>query len=220
MEMGRIPEAIAGYDYVLRIHPLDAGSFINRRELLKSCTFKGQCNLYSFEEGQMIPQIGYIYTFTIAMDEVNEQNLEEYDPDLVEKYDGLDSDDDDEVEVIKKEDPRYRTRTLVYFTPEGLIAHGQLEHSPEFPAYAENYVIDGYEVLCPENIWCGGFAGVASVLLCQSIDFVLLMTRIRLKCLMCLKEGWQFAEQGYEDGWDEWDREDCQRVWGWVEGRV
>ena len=75
MEMGRIPEAIAGYDYVLRIHPLDAGSFINRRESLKSCTYKGQCTFYSFEEGQMIPQIGYIYTYegtcfiTLAMDD-------------------------------------------------------------------------------------------------------------------------------------------------------
>ena len=95
--------AIAGYDYVLRIHPLDTGSFINRRELLKSCTFKGQCTFYSFEEGQMIPQIGDIYTYegtcfiTPAMDDVNEQDLEEYDPDLVEKYDGPESEDDGEV---------------------------------------------------------------------------------------------------------------------------
>jgi hypothetical protein len=86
----------------------------------------------------MIPQIGYMYTYdgtcfiTLAMDDVNEQDLEEYDPDLVEKYDRPDSDDDGEVEVIKKDDPRYRTRTLVYFTPDRVMAHGQLSHSPEF----------------------------------------------------------------------------------------
>lgn len=51
----------------------------------------------------MIPQIGDIYTYegtcfiTLAMDDVNEQDLEEYDPDLVEKYDGPESEDDGEV---------------------------------------------------------------------------------------------------------------------------
>jgi hypothetical protein len=51
----------------------------------------------------MIPQIGDIYTYegtcfiTPAMDDVNEQDLEEYDPDLVEKYDGPESEDDGEV---------------------------------------------------------------------------------------------------------------------------
>ena len=46
MEMGRIPEAIAGYDYVLRIHPLDAGAFLNRRELLNSCTYVAMYPLF------------------------------------------------------------------------------------------------------------------------------------------------------------------------------
>ena len=153
--------------------------------------------------GQMIPQIGYIYTFegtcfiTIAMDEVNEQNLEEYDPDLVEKYDGLDSDDDDEVEVIKKEDPRYRTRTLVYFTPEGVMAHGQLEHSPEFPTYAENFVVDGYEILCPVNIWCEVICRSGRrYLLCQSNDFVYADDPDTLDVLDVFQEGWKFTEQG------------------------
>ncbi len=40
------------------------------------------------------------------MDDVNEQDLEEYDPDLAEKYDGPDSYDDGEFEVIQKSDPR------------------------------------------------------------------------------------------------------------------
>ena len=61
MEMGRIPEAIAGYDYVLRIHPLNAGLFINRRELLKSCTFKGQCTLYSYRGTDDSTDRGYLH---------------------------------------------------------------------------------------------------------------------------------------------------------------
>ena len=62
----------------------------------------------------MIPQIGYIYTYegtcfiTLAMDDVNEQDLEEYNPDLVESYDR--PEDDGEFEVIKKGDPRYENR--------------------------------------------------------------------------------------------------------------
>lgn len=128
MEVRRIPEAIAGFDHVLRVHPHDARSFINRRDLLKTCTFKGQCTLYSCEEGKMIPQIGYIYAYeetcfvTLAIDEVNKQDLDEYDPDLVEYYD---RNDDREYGVTKKSDPRYRTRGLVHFTPEGVMAHGQ-----------------------------------------------------------------------------------------------
>lgn len=227
MEMGRIPEAIAGYDYVLRIHPLDAGSFINRRESLKSCTYKGQCTFYSFEEGQMIPQIGYIYTYegtcfiTLAMDDVNEQDLEEYDSDEVGKYDGPDSGDDGEFEVIKKDDPRYVTMELVYFTPDGMMAHGQLEHSPEFPAYAENYLVDGYEILCPENIWCEVICRSGRrYLLCQSIDFVYAHDPYTLEVLDVFKEGWQWSDPEYEDGWDEGDREDCQRVWRWVEESI
>ncbi|KAF5092044.1 Tetratricopeptide repeat protein [anaerobic digester metagenome] len=221
MEMGRIPEAIAGYDYVLRIHPLDAGAFINRRELLKSCTFKGQCTLYSFEEGQMIPQIGYIYTYdgtcfiTLAMDDVNEQDLEEYDPDLVESYDR--PDDDGEYEVIKKGDPRYEARTLVYFTPDGVMGHGQLEHSPEFPAWGESR---GEDYFCEENIWCEVICRSRNrYLLCQNIDFIYAHDPVTLVVLDVFKWGVNWSDPEYEDGWDERDREDCQRAWKWVEGR-
>ena len=46
MEMERIPEAIAGFDYVLRIHPLDAWVLINRRELLQSCASEAMLSLF------------------------------------------------------------------------------------------------------------------------------------------------------------------------------
>jgi len=52
MEQGRIPEAVATGDHVLKLWPLDAGVFMSRRELLKDCIYKGECSAYSFEEGQ------------------------------------------------------------------------------------------------------------------------------------------------------------------------
>ncbi|HOW05831.1 tetratricopeptide repeat protein [Methanospirillum hungatei] len=225
MELGRVPEAIAGFDHVLKLHPLDAGAYINRRELLKSCTFKGQCVVYTCEEGQMNRVTAYVYSheglcfMTFVVDEVDDEDLVEYDPDEVEMYDG--PDDDGEVEGIEKDDPRYETRSLVYFTPDGVMAHGQLEHSPEFPAYAENYEVGGYEVLCPDNIWCEVLCRSGHrYLLCQSIDFVYAHDPDTLEVLDVFRFGVKWDDPAYEDGWDDGDREDCQRAWRWLEGRL
>ena len=105
MEINRIPESIATYDHVLELRPLDAGAFLNRRELLKACSYKGQCTLYSYRWADGLG-IGYIYTWkgtcfiTLAVDDVDENDLEDYDPDEVGKYDRPERDDDGEFEVI------------------------------------------------------------------------------------------------------------------------
>lgn len=149
------------------------------------------------------------------MDDVNEQDLEEYNPDLVENYDR--PDDDGEFEVIKKSYPRYETRTLVYFTRDGVMAHGQLEHSVEFPAWGET---EGVDYFCEENIWCEVICrSGCRYLLCQSIDFIYAHDPDTLEVLDVFKWGVNWDDPAYEDGWDEGDREDCQRAWKWLEGK-
>jgi tetratricopeptide (TPR) repeat protein len=128
MELGRIPEAVAGYDHVLRLHSLDAGAYINRRELLKSCSFKGQCVVYTCEDGQINREMACVYSYegtcfmTFVMDEVDEKDLVEYDPDEIESYDQ--PADDKNGTCIQKEDSRYQTRMLVYCTPDWCIGAG------------------------------------------------------------------------------------------------
>lgn len=220
MEIGRIPEAIAGYDHVLKIHPLDAGAYINRRELLKSCTFKRQCVTYVCEQGQMILQTSFVYEYdgiwfmTPAMDDLDEKDLVEYDPDETQEYEKKESDDFSD--LIKKKDPRYWTQTLVYFTPEGVLAHGRLQHSPGFPGWAESSNVDGHMVFCPRNI-CAEVICRSNrrYILCISVDLVYAHEPDTLMTYDVFKEGNQWFNPEYEDGWDEGDREDCRRAWQW-----
>ena len=222
MEMGRVPEAIAGFDYVLRYRPVDAGAYLNRRELLKSCTFMGECVVYSCEEGQMNRETAYLYSYdgmsflTPVMDEVDEQDLEEYDPDLVENYEQ--PFDEEVFEVIKSGNPRFITRNIVYFTPEGVMAHGKLQHSPEFPAYVDKVRPDGREIICPNNIWREVICRSGRrYLLCLSIDYVYVHDPYTLQSFDVFKEGYEWRDPEYDDGWDEGDREDCQRAWDWLQ---